>query len=153
MIAACAPTMSSIPAWPDRCQRSLQPHLPGVLCRLVDRQRTYHRPLAEIERMMDALVRQRRRARPCCNCRVANPPFIPQIIEIIEAAKRRPIRHVMLNTNGIRIAQDPDFVAQLASFKPGFEVYLQFDSLRPAVLKNLRGADLTRIRREALRSP
>jgi uncharacterized radical SAM superfamily Fe-S cluster-containing enzyme len=56
----------------------------------------------------------------------------------------------MLNTNGIRIAQEPAFVEALAQFKPGFEVYLQFDSLRPSVLKNLRGADLTRIRREAL---
>jgi hypothetical protein len=56
----------------------------------------------------------------------------------------------MLNTNGIRIAQEPDFAAALAAFRPGFEVYLQFDSLRPAALKVLRGADLTRIRREAL---
>ena len=43
------------------------------------------------------------------------PTIHPQIIEIIEAAKRRPIRHLMLNTNGIRIAQDPDFVEQLAA--------------------------------------
>ena len=35
-------------------------------------------------------------------------------------------------------------------FKPGLEVYLQFDSLRPDALKTLRGADLTRIRRQAL---
>jgi uncharacterized radical SAM superfamily Fe-S cluster-containing enzyme len=56
----------------------------------------------------------------------------------------------MLNTNGIRIAQEPDFAKQLAGFKPGFEVYLQFDSLRASVHRNLRGADLTRIRREAL---
>ena len=56
----------------------------------------------------------------------------------------------MLNTNGIRIAEEPDFVKQLAAFKPGFEVYLQFDSLRASVHRNLRGADLTRIRRQAL---
>jgi len=78
------------------------------------------------------------------------PTIHPQILEIIAAAKSRPIRHIMLNTNGIRIAQDPDFVAELAKFKPGFEVYLQFDSLRAEVHKNLRGADLTRIRRQAL---
>ncbi len=78
------------------------------------------------------------------------PTIHPQILEIIAAAKRRPIRHVMLNTNGIRIAQEPEFVKQLAAFKPGFEVYLQFDSLKPEALKNLRGADLTRIRRQAL---
>lgn len=56
----------------------------------------------------------------------------------------------MLNTNGIRIAEDPDFVARLAEFRPGFEVYLQFDSLRAGAHQNLRGADLTRIRRQAL---
>ena len=42
----------------------------------------------------------------------------------------------MLNTNGLRIAQEPDFAERLqAAFKPGFEVYLQFDSLKPAALK------------------
>ena len=56
----------------------------------------------------------------------------------------------MLNTNGIRIAQEPEFVSQLSRFKPGFEVYLQFDSLRASVHKTLRGADLTRIRKAAL---
>ena len=55
------------------------------------------------------------------------PTLHPQILEIIGAAKSRPIRHIMLNTNGIRIAQEPDFVKALAAFKPGFEVYLQFD--------------------------
>ncbi len=56
----------------------------------------------------------------------------------------------MINTNGIRIAQDPEFVAELAELKPGLEVYLQFDSLRREALKTIRGADLTRIRRQAL---
>jgi 7,8-dihydro-6-hydroxymethylpterin dimethyltransferase len=111
--------------------------------------KTYHRPLAEVEKMMDALVASEGEA-DLLQLSGGEPTIHPQIIEIIEAAKRRPIRHIMLNTNGIRIAQDEAFVKQLASFKPGFEVYLQFDSLRPSVLKHLRGADLTRIRKDAL---
>ncbi|PZF76022.1 radical SAM protein [Aestuariivirga litoralis] len=111
--------------------------------------KTTHRPLAEIERMMDALVASEGEP-DLLQISGGEPTIHPQILDIIAAAKRRPIRHVMLNTNGIRIAQEPDFVKALAGFKPGFEVYLQFDSLRPAVLKNLRGADLTRIRRQAL---
>lgn len=111
--------------------------------------KTSHRPLAEIERMMDVLVASEGEA-DLLQISGGEPTIHPQIIEILEAAKRRPIRHVMLNTNGIRIAQDEAFVEQLRAFKPGFEVYLQFDSLRPSVLKNLRGADLTRIRKEAL---
>jgi 7,8-dihydro-6-hydroxymethylpterin dimethyltransferase len=112
-------------------------------------QKTAHRPLAEIERMMDALVASEGEP-DLLQLSGGEPTIHPQIIEIIAAAKRRPIRHIMLNTNGIRIAQDPDFVKRLAGFKPGFEVYLQFDSLRASVHKNLRGADLTRIRRDAL---
>ena len=56
----------------------------------------------------------------------------------------------MINTNGLRIAQEPDFVAQLAERKRGLEIYLQFDSLERDALMNLRGADLRRVRREAL---
>jgi 7,8-dihydro-6-hydroxymethylpterin dimethyltransferase len=64
--------------------------------------------------------------------------------------KERPIRHLMVNTNGIRIAQEPEFAKRLAEFMPQFEVYLQFDSLRRAPLLQLRGADLRSIRQKAL---
>lgn len=119
-----------------------------VCFELVDVQ-AHHRPLAEIERMMDALVASEGEP-DLLQISGGEPTIHPQILDIIAAAKRRPIRHIMLNTNGIRIAQEPEFVSQLSSFKPGFEVYLQFNSLRSSVHKNLRGADLTRIGRQAL---
>jgi hypothetical protein len=56
----------------------------------------------------------------------------------------------MVNTNGIRIAQDEDFAKRLGDFMPQFEVYLQFDSLRREPLMQLRGADLRSIREKAL---
>ncbi|MBU6222709.1 MAG: radical SAM protein [Planctomycetes bacterium] len=112
-------------------------------------QRSLHRSLAEIERMMDALVASEGEP-DLLQLSGGEPTIHPEILEILAAAKRRPIRHVMLNTNGIRIAEDPEFVARLAEFRPGFEVYLQFDSLRPDAQRNLRGADLSRVRREAL---
>jgi 7,8-dihydro-6-hydroxymethylpterin dimethyltransferase len=112
-------------------------------------ERTFHRPLAEIERMMATLVESEGEP-DLLQLSGGEPTIHPDILQIIAAAKRRPIRHVMLNTNGIRIATEPDFTKALAQFKPGFEVYLQFDSLRPSALKTLRGADLTRVRRQAL---
>jgi uncharacterized radical SAM superfamily Fe-S cluster-containing enzyme len=111
--------------------------------------KTAHRPLAEIERMMDALVASEGEP-DLLQLSGGEPTIHPRILEIIAAAKRRPIRHIMINTNGIRIATEPDFVRQLAAFKPGFEVYLQFDSLRADAHRTLRGADLTRIRTAAL---
>jgi len=79
------------------------------------------------------------------------PTLHPQILTILRRLKQAPIRHLMLNTNGLRIAEDEGFVDELARLKPGFEVYLQFDSLRPQALRSLRGADLSRKRLEALR--
>jgi hypothetical protein len=78
------------------------------------------------------------------------PTIHPEFFAILEAARRRPIKHLMLNTNGIRIANEPGFAERLNEYAPGFEVYLQWDSLRPAALKVLRGVDLASVRLRAL---
>ena len=107
------------------------------------------RPLDEIERMLDGLVVSEGEP-DLVQFSGGEPTIHPQIFEILAAAKRRPIRHVMINTNGVRIAREPEFVAGLAAFMPRFEVYLQFDSLQRDALLDLRGADLTRVRIKAL---
>lgn len=108
-----------------------------------------HRPLAEIEAMLDALVASEGEP-DLVQLSGGEPTLHPQFWEILDAVKRRPIRHVMINTNGLRIAQEPEFVARLATYAPRLEVYLQFDSLNDEALMNLRGARLSRIRRQAL---
>lgn len=108
-----------------------------------------HRSLAEIEAMLDAVVASEGEP-DLVQISGGEPTIHPQFFEILDAAKRRPIRHLMINTNGLRIAQEPAFAARLATYMPGFEVYLQFDSLRREALMDLRGADLTRIRVQAL---
>ena len=105
--------------------------------------------LAQIGKMLDTLVESE--VEPdLLQISGGEPTLHPDILRIIEMAKARPIRHIMLNTNGVRIANEPEFAEALARFAPGFEIYLQFDSLRPHVLKELRGADLTGVRRRAL---
>ncbi|HEV2561684.1 MAG TPA: radical SAM protein [Rhizomicrobium sp.] len=112
-------------------------------------QHTKQRTLAEIDSMLETLVESEREP-DLLQISGDEPTIHPQIIEILKLAKSKPIRHLMLNTNGIRIARDKEFVAQLAELTPGFEVYLQFDSLKRSALENLRGADLRRIREQAL---
>ncbi len=112
-------------------------------------QRLENKSLAEVEAMLDAIVASEGEP-DLVQISGGEPTIHPDIIAILQAAKRRPIRHIMLNTNGIRIAQEPAFVAELAKLAPGFEVYLQFDSLEAAALKNIRGADLRSIRDKAL---
>lgn len=112
-------------------------------------ERSRHLPLATVERMVDALVASE--AEPdLVQISGGEPTLHPDFFAILDAVRARPVRHVMVNTNGLRIAHEPDFVARLAEQKRGFEVYLQFDSLRRDALMELRGADLRRVRRQAL---
>ena len=111
--------------------------------------RTEHLPLATVERMLDALVASEGEP-DLVQLSGGEPTIHPEILAIVDAAKARPIRHVMINTNGLRIATDPDFVAALAERRTGLEIYLQFDSLEREALMSIRGADLRRIRQQAL---
>lgn len=108
-----------------------------------------HRPMAEIESMLDAVVASEGEP-DLIQFSGGEPTLHPQFFDILTAARRRPIRHLMVNTNGLRIAHEPGFAERLAGFMPGFEVYLQFDSLRREALMALRGADLSRGRIGAL---
>jgi len=78
------------------------------------------------------------------------PTIHPQFFEILDIAKTKPIKHLMLNTNGIRIANDPGFAERLATYMPDFELYLQWDSFRPQVLEAMRGKDLSDVRLRAI---
>jgi uncharacterized radical SAM superfamily Fe-S cluster-containing enzyme len=112
-------------------------------------ERQTHRSLEEIERMLDAVVANELEP-DVVQISGGEPTIHPEFFAILDAAKRRPIRHLMVNTNGVRIARDAAFAERLASYMPGFEIYLQFDSLEARPLEILRGADLRDIRMRAL---
>jgi uncharacterized radical SAM superfamily Fe-S cluster-containing enzyme len=112
-------------------------------------QRLSHRSIEQIEFMLDCVVRNE--AEPdVVQISGGEPTIHPEFFKILDLAKARPIKHLMVNTNGIKIAADPEFARRLADYMPGFEVYLQFDSLRTEPLRQLRGVDLTDVRRRAL---
>lgn len=112
-------------------------------------ERQSHRSLEVIEAMLDAVVANEREP-DIVQISGGEPTIHPEFFAILDAAKRRPIRHLMVNTNGVRIARDADFAKRLAAYLPGFEIYLQFDSLRSRPLEVLRGADLRDVRMRAL---
>jgi uncharacterized radical SAM superfamily Fe-S cluster-containing enzyme len=108
-----------------------------------------HRSIEEVERMLDIIVTNEGEP-DVVQISGGEPTIHPQFFEILNIAKTKPIKHLMLNTNGIRIAKDFSFAQQLATYMPDFEVYLQFDSFKPDALQQLRGKDLTDIRMKAL---
>ncbi|MEM2465365.1 MAG: radical SAM protein [Candidatus Bathyarchaeia archaeon] len=69
--------------------------------------------------------------------------------EIIKMAKEIGFKHVEVNTNGLRMASDPDFCRTLE--EAGIStVYLQFDGVTPDVYKFTRGVDLVEVKRKAI---
>ena len=90
--------------------------------------RQEYRSLDEIERMLDAVVANEGEP-DIVQISGGEPTLHPDLFRIIELARARPIRHLMLNTNGVKIAEDSGLAARFADLGPGFEVYLQFDSL------------------------
>ncbi len=113
--------------------------------------RPRHRSLPEIEVMLDGVSRSEDTLN-VLQLSGGEPTLHPDFFEILRRCRRRSIRHLMVNTNGLRIAEDRAFAEQLASFKPLLEVYLQFDSLRGERLLALRGKDLRAVHDQALRT-
>lgn len=111
--------------------------------------RTEFRTLDQIEGMLDCVVRNEKQP-DVVQISGGEPTLHPDFFRVLTMCKERPIRHLMVNTNGIRIAQDADFAKRLTDFMPQFEIYLQFDSLKREPLMQLRGADLRSIRDKAL---
>lgn len=105
--------------------------------------------MEKIERMLDAVIASEGEA-DVVQISGGEPTIHPDFFAILDAAKERPIRHLMVNTNGLRIAQDPEFAERLAGYMPGLEIYLQFDSFEESVLQAIRGADLRVVRQQAI---
>jgi 7,8-dihydro-6-hydroxymethylpterin dimethyltransferase len=108
-----------------------------------------HRTLDEVRKMLDAVVTNEREP-DVIQISGGEPTLHPQLFDILDYAKSLPIKHLMLNTNGIEIAKNFEFAQRLATYAPNFEIYLQFDSFRNEVLQVMRGASLFSIREEAL---
>ncbi|HYC79168.1 MAG TPA: radical SAM protein [Planctomycetota bacterium] len=119
------------------CYAGSGPHRPGFLS------------VAEVEALYDLIVANEREP-DVVQLSGGEPTLHPQFFELLDAAKRRPIKHLMVNTNGLRIADDDAFVDRLAGYRSGFEVYLQFDAFEKDALMELRGADLRAVRMRAL---
>ena len=73
------------------------------------------------------------------------PTLYPQLAELLDAVAERPIVRVLVNTNGLRIAQDDELLALLTRHRERVEVYLQFDGESAEASTHHRGADIRRL--------
>jgi Radical SAM superfamily len=78
------------------------------------------------------------------------PTLHPRVGEILDALVERPVGRILLNSNGIEIARDDRLLARLRRHRRRVEVYLQFDGFRVETHRHHRGADLRRIKEQAV---
>ena len=112
-------------------------------------ERQQFRTLPEIEAMLDAVVRNEGEP-DVVQISGGEPTLHPDFFRVLDLAKARPIRHLMVNTNGVKLAESEAFAERLAAYATDLEVYLQFDSLEREPLLTLRGVDLRAVRSRAL---
>jgi len=109
-------------------------------------------PLADLQRRIQGVL-DRKGKIEILQLSGGEPTLHPQFFELLRWLHANPkIDYVLLNTNGIRIAHDDAFAAELAAtFRYGrFQLYLQFDGPQEAGQKLLRGADLRATRERCL---
>ena len=78
------------------------------------------------------------------------PTIHPRLAEMLEMALAYPIGRVLINTNGLRLAQSAALVSMLAAHRERVELYFSFGSFRADVQERLYGKDLRREKTEAL---
>ena len=78
------------------------------------------------------------------------PTIHPMFAEIIERVLERNIIRIIVNTNGIEIANSDAMLDLLRRHRTRVEVYLQFDGFRLETNRHHRGADLRQIKQRAI---
>lgn len=93
----------------------------------------------EVETMLDTFVRTEGDPE-VVQFSGGEPTLHPQLLEFIKMAQDKGIRHVMVNTNGRRLVEDPAWADEFCALNP--MVYLQFDGFEEETYLKMRGESL-----------
>ena len=101
----------------------------------------YEPSFEEIIKMMQMMRDERPVPSPAIQFSGGEPTIYPRFIEVIAKAKEMGFPQIMVATNGIKFAKDPEFLK--AAVQAGLNtIYLQFDGLRDDIYMASRGAPL-----------
>src|SRR6266513_4374654 len=109
-------------------------------------------PLEDLQRRIQGVI-DRKGGIEILQLSGGEPTLHPRFFELVDWIQiNSGIDYLLLNTNGVRIAHDDDFLAGLERVvrRGKFQLYLQFDGVQLEGQHSLRGADLRATRRRAI---
>jgi uncharacterized radical SAM superfamily Fe-S cluster-containing enzyme len=77
------------------------------------------------------------------------PTVRDDLPRIVALGREMGFNHILINTNGIRIAREPDYLRRLKE-SGASAIYLQFDGVSDDIYRHIRGRDLYEIKNRAL---
>lgn len=103
--------------------------------------------LEQIRKMYAAALKANR----YCSVQLSGgePTVREDLPEIIRMGKEMGVVHLQVNTNGLRIAQDMDFLRRMK--EAGLDlIYLQFDGLDDEIYRTIRDRDMLAVKQQAI---
>ncbi len=78
------------------------------------------------------------------------PTLHPKLPELLDELTARDIHRILVNTNGVLLANDDRLIETIQRHDQRVEVYLQFDGMRASTHRHHRGADLGSMKLRAI---
>ena len=117
---------------------------------LVTNEDNWTMPLEDAKRLIDKAV-ENEGTLEILSISGGEPTLNPDIIDIIRYANEHGVVRCCMSSNGVRIAEDEEFVRQLSTVD--VFVNLQFDGFRKETYKKIRGDErMLEVKRRALRN-
>ncbi len=101
--------------------------------------RIYHMPVEEMRRTVNWIVESSGTV-DLINITGGEPTLHPNLLDILRECRRNEIGRITMNSNGIRLAEDPSLCQQLADL--GVYVILSFNTFDRRTSTQLHGRDL-----------
>lgn len=109
--------------------------------------RLYHMPVDEVRRTVAWIIERSGRV-DLINITGGEPTLHPELVEVLRACRRPEIGRITLNSNGLRLADDPELCRQLADL--GVYVILSFNTFDPEISRQMHGCDLVATKLRAI---
>jgi uncharacterized radical SAM superfamily Fe-S cluster-containing enzyme len=107
-------------------------------------------PLAEVLASVDTRLSRENGRLDVLMLSGGEPTLYPWLAELLDELVTRPVVRILVNTNGLRIAQDDELLALLTRHRERVEVYLQHDGDSAESSTHHRGADIRRFKERAI---